>query len=103
MEGRGVGAEVVDPERGLEADRDNCGGDGRLAAAAFVATVGVNAVLDGVALDVMELVPGSNAVVGVGPFVGREVPHAPAVMIVTIAIATPTTQRRRGAGEDRPA
>ncbi len=105
MEGPGLGADVPDRECGLEADRDSCGGDGRLAAATFVASVVASVVVTvvvTVALDVVKIDPGSEALVGLGPFVGREVPHA-AVMTVTRAIATPTGQRRPSVDADRPA
>lgn len=65
-----------------------------------VDTVVVGAVVattvDGPVSDAVELDPVADALVGLGPFVGRDVPHAPAVMTVTTTMAKPTTPRRSG-------
>jgi hypothetical protein len=84
---------------GLVVRRDDVGDALRLAAV-VVALSGTGRV-DGVTTSEVELVDAASEVLVEGPFVGRELPHAPAVMTVTSAIAIPATRRCTGADEAR--
>jgi hypothetical protein len=85
---------------GLVVRRDDVGNALGLAAV-VVALVGTGRV-EGVTTSEVELVDAASEVlVESGPFVGRELPHALAVMTVTSAIAIPATRRRADAEEGR--
>jgi hypothetical protein len=85
---------------GLVVRRDDVDDALRLAAV-VVALLGAGRV-DGVTTSEVELVDAASEVLAEsGPVVGRELPHAPAVMTVTSAIAIPATRRRAGAEEAR--
>jgi hypothetical protein len=80
--------------------RDDVGDALRLVA--VVVAVAGSGRVEGVTTSEVERIDAASLVlVESGPFVGRELPHAPAVMTVTSAVAIPATRRRAGAEEGR--